>query len=198
VKKNKKNADTFENVEEVRESKEIKEIDINEKKDPEILEPETNISDTSQGSGSARAAEGKSLCDVCSELSDRLLRQAAEYDNYRKRTAKERLDLVPEITSGNVAAILPILDNVERALAAECSDPNYKKGIEMIHESFLAVLTNLGVEEIVSEDFDPAVHQAVQHVESDELESGKVAQVFQKGYKIGTRIVRFAMVAIVK
>jgi len=131
-------------------------------------------------------------------LRDQLLRQAAEYDNYRKRTAKERLELVPEITASNVTAFLPILDNIERALEAECSDPNYKKGIEMVHESFVTALTNLGVEEIAAEDFDPSVHQAVQHVESEELASGKIAATFQKGYKIGNRIIRFAMVSIAK
>jgi molecular chaperone GrpE len=128
-------------------------------------------------------------------LKEQLLRQAAEYDNYRKRTAREQLELTDRITAKNAEAFLPILDNIERALQADCSDSNYKKGIEMVYESFVSTLEKLGVEEITDDDFDPAVHQAVQHVE---LESGKVAQVFQKGYKIGTRIVRFAMVAIVK
>jgi molecular chaperone GrpE len=136
--------------------------------------------------------------DEVAQLKEQLLRQAAEYDNYRKRTAKERLDLVPEITASNVAQFLPVVDNIERALQAECSDENYKKGIEMIHVSITEALKNLGVEEIEEEDFNPAVHQAVQHVENDSLESGKVAEVFQKGYKIKNKIIRFAMVAIVK
>jgi molecular chaperone GrpE len=129
-------------------------------------------------------------------LKDQLLRQAAEYDNYRKRTAKERLELVPEITAKIAAEFLPVLDSLERALASECSDVNFRKGIEIIHESFTTTLTNLGVEEITQQDFDPSVHQAVQQVEHDELESGKVAEVFQKGYKIGNKIIRFAMVSI--
>jgi len=131
-------------------------------------------------------------------LKDQLLRQSAEYDNYRKRTARERIEMTPEITAKIVTEFLPVIDNIERALQAECSDENYKKGIEMIYSSFMGTLSQLGVEEIVEEDFDPAVHQAVQHVEHDGLESGKVAQVFQKGYKIGNKIIRFAMVAIVK
>ncbi|MCL2070921.1 MAG: nucleotide exchange factor GrpE [Oscillospiraceae bacterium] len=133
-------------------------------------------------------------------LKDRLLRQTAEYDNYRKRTAKERLELVPEITAGNIAEFLPVIDNIERALQAECSDENYKKGIEMIYGSFMQALQNLGVEEIASEaeTFEPSIHQAVQHIEHETLESGKIAEVFQKGYKIGNRIIRFAMVSIVK
>jgi len=131
-------------------------------------------------------------------LKDQLMRQAAEYDNYRKRTAKERMEQLPEITGDIVAKFLPVIDNIERALQAECSDDNYKKGIEMIYASFTETLKALGVEEITEEDFNPAVHQAVQHVDHDTLESGKVAQVFQKGYKIGNKIIRFAMVAIVK
>lgn len=131
-------------------------------------------------------------------LKDQLLRQAAEYDNYRKRTAKERLELVPEITAGNIAEFLPIADNIERALQAECSDANYKKGIEMIYESFKQAFKNLGVEEITGGDFDPSLHRAVQQVENDALESGAIAEVLQKGYKIGNRVIRFAMVATVK
>jgi molecular chaperone GrpE len=157
-------------------------------KEVEILEPED----------SGVEVEGKEQCPVCPELDDRLKRLGAEYDNYRKRTAKERLELVPEITAKNAAEFLPVLDNIERALEAECTDPAFRKGIEMIYESFVQTLVNLGVEEITEEDFNPSVHQAIQQIEHDELESGKVAQVFQKGYRIGERIIRFAMVAIVK
>jgi molecular chaperone GrpE len=142
--------------------------------------------------------QGKQEPSEIDILKDQLLRQAAEYDNYRKRTAKERLELVPEITAENVTHFLPVIDNIERALQAECTDENYKKGIEMIYDSFMQTLKNLGVEEITEEDFDPAIHQAVQQIEHDSLESGKVAEIFQKGYKIGNRIIRFAMVAIVK
>ncbi|MCL1789061.1 MAG: nucleotide exchange factor GrpE [Oscillospiraceae bacterium] len=164
-------------------SEEIPEVETTEMKEAEILE-----------SGS----EPKQELSEVDALKDQLLRQAAEYDNYRKRTAKERLELVPEITASNITEFLPVADNIERALLAECSDTNYKKGIEMIYDSFMQTLKNLGAEEITEEDFNPAVHQAVQQVEHDSLESGKVAEVFQKGYKIGNRVVRFAMVAIVK
>ncbi|MCL1823903.1 MAG: nucleotide exchange factor GrpE [Oscillospiraceae bacterium] len=132
------------------------------------------------------------------KLKDQLLRAMAEYDNYRKRTARERIELEADIKAKVVIEFLPMLDNLERALQADCKDENYKKGIELIKSSFLETLKNLGVEEITEEDFDPAVHQAVQHVEDEKLESGKVAQVFQKGYKIGNKIIRFAMVSIVK
>ena len=131
------------------------------------------------------------------KLKDQLMRNIAEYDNYRKRTAKERTELTPEITARIVTEFLPVMDNLERALQTECTDENYKKGVEMIRDAFSETLEKLGVERVPAEDFDPSVHQAVQQVESEELESGKIASVFQNGYRIGTRVIRFAMVAVV-
>lgn len=131
------------------------------------------------------------------KLKDQLMRNIAEYDNYRKRTAKERTELTPEITARIVTEFLPVMDNLERALQTECTDENYKKGVEMIRDAFCETLEKLGVERVPTEDFDPSIHQAVQQVESEELESGKIASVFQNGYRIGTRVIRFAMVAVV-
>lgn len=131
------------------------------------------------------------------KLKDQLMRNIAEYDNYRKRTAKERTELTPEITARIVTKFLPVMDNLERALQTECTDENYKKGVEMIRDAFSETLEKLGVERVPIEDFDPSIHQAVQQVESEELESGKIASVFQNGYRIGTRVIRFAMVAVV-
>ena len=124
----------------------------------------------------------------------------AEFDNYRKRTAKERMELSPEITARNLTEFSPVMDNLDRALAAECKDPDYKKGVEMIHESFVTALQNLGVEVIESDgaQFNPSYHQAVQQVEDDSKEEGTIAATFQKGYKIGEKVLRFAMVAVVK
>ena len=132
------------------------------------------------------------------KLKDQLMRNMAEYDNYRKRTAKERTELTPEITARVVGEFLPVLDNLERALAAETTDEKYKEGVKLIYDSFMGALDKLGVEKVQTEDFDPSVHQAVQQVQSDELESGKVASVFQNGYKIGTKVLRFAMVTVVQ
>ncbi|MCL2108741.1 MAG: nucleotide exchange factor GrpE [Oscillospiraceae bacterium] len=177
MKKSDKNngAETVEKDNTTVEQEEIQDIgEVDETAEPEIKLSETEI------------------------LQDRLLRAMAEYDNYRKRTAKERFELEGEITSKVITSFLPSVDNLERALQADCKDENYKKGIELIYSGFTAALEKLGVEEITAEDFDPALHQAVQHVDSDTLESGKVAEVFQKGYKIGNKVIRFAMVAIVK
>ena len=133
-------------------------------------------------------------------LKDQLMRNMAEYDNYRKRTARERIELQPEITAKVTGEFLTVLDGLERALQSECSDDNFKKGIEMLHENFISALQNLGVEEIPTDKgFDPSMHQAVQQVPAAEgQESGDISAVFQKGYKLGDRILRFAMVAVVQ
>ena len=133
-------------------------------------------------------------------LKDQLLRSMAEFDNYRKRTARERIELQPEITAKTVSEFLTVLDGLERALQSECSDENFKKGIEMLHENFISTLQKLGVEEIPADKgFDPSMHQAVQRLPAGEgQQSGDIASVFQKGYRLGDRILRFAMVAVVE
>ncbi len=90
------------------------------------------------------------------------------------------------------------MDNLERALTADCTDENYKNGVRMIYDSFMETLKNLGVEEIASDGaaFDPNYHQAVQRVEKSDVESGTVVQTFAKGYKIGEKVIRFAMVSV--
>ncbi len=131
-------------------------------------------------------------------MKDQLLRTMAEYDNFRKRAAKEKNDLRPIIISDVVKEFLPVMDNLTRALEAECTDVAYKQGVQMIDDSFLEILKKLGVEEIESDGaaFDPAMHQAVQRVAGTDKESGTVVTTFAKGYKIGDRVIRFAMVAV--
>ena len=129
---------------------------------------------------------------------DQFLRLAAEFDNYRKRTQKEK-----EASYGNgkadaVAKLLPVYDNLERALNQETADAAYKKGVEMTMNQLVSIFTSLGVEIFgnVGEPFDPNIHNAVMHIESDELEENTIATVFQKGFKIGDKVVRFAMVQV--
>ena len=170
----------------------------------EILE-EVSAEDTAEeaiDTPEAAAAEESASDKTAEELAavkEQLLRTMAEYDNYRKRAAKEKEELRPIIVSDVVKQFLPVMDNLTRALEAECSDPAYKQGVQMIDDSFLEILKNLGVEEIESDGakFDPTMHQAVQQVESDELESGTVAATFAKGYKIGDKVIRFAIVSVV-
>ena len=129
---------------------------------------------------------------------DAHLRQAAEYDNFRKRTVKEK-----EASYGNgkadaVAKLLPVYDNLERALNQPTEDAAYKKGVEMTMNELVKIFTGLGVEIFgnVGEEFDPNLHNAVMHIDSEELGENTIAMVFQKGFKIGDKVVRFAMVQV--
>ena len=129
---------------------------------------------------------------------DAHLRLAAEYDNFRKRTIKEK-----EASYGNgkadaVAKLLPVYDNLERALNQETSDAAYKKGVEMTMTELVKIFTGLGVEIFgeVGQEFDPNIHNAVMHIESEELGENTIAAVFQKGFKLGDKVVRFAMVQV--
>ncbi len=146
----------------------------------------------------AADSEAEKVAKELAAVKDQLLRTMAEYDNFRKRSAREKDALRAEIITNVTSKFLPVLDNLERALQTECSDTNYKKGVEMINDSFLETLKGLGVEEIQSDGapFDPNFHQAVQRVDNSELESGMVAQTFAKGYKIGDKVIRFAMVSV--
>ena len=129
---------------------------------------------------------------------DAHLRVAAEFDNFRKRTIKEK-----EASYGNgkadaVAKMLPIYDNLERALNQPTEDAAYKKGVEMTMNELVKIFTGLGVEIFgnVGDAFDPSLHNAVMHIESEELGENTIAAVFQKGFKIGDKVVRFAMVQV--
>lgn len=132
------------------------------------------------------------------EQKDKYMRLAAEYDNFRKRSAKERLDISATTIGNTVSEILPVFDNFERALNAETTDEKYKSGVEMIFNQFGEALKKLGVEIIdpLGETFDPNIANAVNQIEDDNLGENEVAQVFQKGYKIGDKIIRYAMVVV--
>ena len=132
------------------------------------------------------------------QLNDRYLRLMAEYENYRKRSTKEKSDIYPQATATAVEKFLPVLDNLERAAAFERTTEDFAKGFDMICQSFAGVLQSLGVEEIgeAGEAFDPILHNAVMHIEDDSLDKNVVAQVLQKGYKIGERVIRHAMVQV--
>ncbi|MCH5200422.1 MAG: nucleotide exchange factor GrpE [Oscillospiraceae bacterium] len=174
---------------------------MSKKKTPEAEEEVKETAEEAEETAEAVNDEEQDPKDKeIASLKDQLMRNMAEYDNYRKRTARERIELQPEITAKTVGEFLTVLDGLERALQSECSDENFKKGIEMLHENFISTLQNLGVEEIPTDKgFDPSMHQAVQQVPAaDGQESGDIASVFQKGYKLGDRILRFAMVAVVQ
>ena len=132
------------------------------------------------------------------EKEEQYLRLAAEYDNFRKRSQKEKEGIYQGAKSDAVAAFLPVYDNLERALKQETADEAYKKGVEMTMTGLKEILTKLGVEEIpaLGETFDPALHNAVMHVEDENAGENTVVDVFQAGFKLGEKVIRFAMVKV--
>lgn len=146
----------------------------------------------------ARADEMETLKQKNKELEDKLLRQMAEFDNFRKRTLKEKEEIGMVAKTKCISELLPVLDNFERALQTECGDADFKKGVEMIFASLKDTLTKMGVEEIEAEGqtFDPELHYAVSRVEDEALGENVVANVLQKGYKMGEKVIRHAMVAV--
>ncbi len=132
------------------------------------------------------------------EMRENYLRQVAEFDNYRKRTAKEKEETYTYALAKCITEFLPVMDNFERALSCETTDENYKKGVEMIYHQLGDMLKKMGVSEIAAEGepFDPNLHNAVSQKEDPDFGESTVCQVFQKGYAIGDRIIRHAMVVV--
>ena len=182
------------------ENKQTPETEVTEEtKAPEAEAPETETPET------AVPPEEAPKPDPVEELKAKLaaehenyLRLAAEYDNFRKRTQKERDALYTDIKAETVGKFLPVFDNLQRALKLETADEAYKKGVEMTMQGLLEIMGKLNVEVFgeVGEAFDPAIHNAVMHVEDDSLEENSIVEVFQKGFRLGDKVVRFAMVKV--
>lgn len=132
------------------------------------------------------------------ELDDRYKRILAEFENFKKRSSKEREGLYNSILSDVVEVILPVVDNLENAAKAETTDGSYKQGVELVLKQFKDVLKNKGVEEIkaIGETFDPELHEAVSSIQDDNLGEKEIAQEYRKGYKIGSRVIRHSMVVV--
>ena len=140
----------------------------------------------------------ESLAKLVSDGNDKYLRLAAEYDNYRKRTTKEKEGIYADAKLDTVKPFLDVADNLDRAVAQfEEGDP-HRQGMELICKQFAAVLEKLGVTEIeaLGQPFDPEKHNAVMHIEDESFGENTVAEVFQKGYQMGDKVVRFAMVKV--
>ena len=132
------------------------------------------------------------------ELTDRYKRVLAEFENYKKRSQKERENLYNSILADVVETMLPVLDNLENAAKVETKDEDYKKGIELVLKQFKDVLKSKGVEEIktVGETFDPELHEAVSSIQDENLGEKEIAQEYRKGYKIGSKVIRHYMVVV--
>lgn len=129
---------------------------------------------------------------------DRLKRIMAEFDNFKKRNAKEREMLYNSILGDVVCKLLPVLDNLEKAESAETKDENYKKGIDLVLKQYIDVLTSFGVTQIesVGKTFDPELHEAVSMVQDETLGEKEIKEEFRKGYKLGDKVIRHAMVTV--
>ena len=168
---------------------------------PETEETELTVEDTNPETPPEAAPEAPKAPEVNWEEKykaehDTYLRLAAEFDNFRKRTAKEKDQSYGNGKSDAIVKLLPIYDNLERALNQPTEDAAYKKGVELTMNELVKILTGLGVEIFGApgDAFDPALHNAVMHIEDESLGENVIAQVFQKGFKLGDKIVRFAMV----
>ncbi len=174
------NVEVQENTEEVKEEKEVK----NEAK------KESKVEDLKQ---LLKAEKEKS-----DEYFEHLKRNMAEFDNFKKRISKEKDMMYNTICSDIVAELLPVLDNFDKALNSETTDESYKNGMVMIYNQLIETLQKQGVEEIeaLNKVFDPNIHEAVMHVEDEQFGEKEVIEVFRKGYKIGDKIIRHAMVKV--
>ena len=132
------------------------------------------------------------------ELDDRYKSILAEFENFKKRSAKEREGLYNSILSDVIEVILPVVDNLENAAKVETKDESYKQGVELVLKQFKDVLTSKGIEEIkaVGETFDPSLHEAVGSVQDDTKGEKEIVQEYRKGYKIGNRVIRHSMVVV--
>ena len=174
-----------------------------EPQQPEEVPEEAAPQETQAGQSQAETpdpllTELESLKNQVAQQEDKFLRLAAEYDNYRRRTAKEKESIWSEAKADAAVAFLPVYDNLERALKQETADEAFKKGVEMTMTQLKEILAKLGIEEIpaLGATFDPNFHNAVMHVEDESAGENTIVDVFQAGFKSGDKVIRFAMVKV--
>lgn len=172
-------------------------------KPPEAEATESQEAKSEDTKSEPSAGDGSAAADDCAAKvqaeHDRYLRLAAEYDNYRKRSARERESIYSDVRADTVTKFLPVYDNLVRALEQSTADEAYRKGVEMIMTQFKDILGRLGVTEIesVGQTFDPALHNAVMHDVDEEQGENIIVQELQKGFRMGDKVIRFAMVKVV-
>ena len=164
----------------------------------ENLEQEVEETTAEPQQEAPQAEAAPQVDEKLAQAEEKYLRLAAEYDNYRKRTAKEKESAWTSAKAQTVAAFLPVYDNLERALKQQTADEAYAKGVEMTMKGLQDALSGLGVEQIpaLGETFDPNRHNAVMHVEDDAAGENTVVEVFQQGFTCGDKVIRFAMVKV--
>ena len=142
--------------------------------------------------------EAKPQSGELAAMNDKYLRLCAEYDNFRKRSQKEKDAIYTDVRANTLISFLPVYDNLVRALNQPTEDEAYKKGVEMIMSQFKATMEKLGVTEMdcLGQKFDPAFHNAVMHVDDEEKGENEIVEVFQQGFMLGDKVIRFAMVKV--
>lgn len=178
-------------------NKKEKDTEKKPKQKAQAKEETSKANETEEKEEDVKKEEKDPVQQELDDTKDRLLRLTAEYSNYKRRSEKEKQDAYVYAKSDTIKALLPVIDNLERALANEIKDYDaLKKGVEMTFDNLTAILETLGVEVFgePGDIFDPNLHNAVMHVEDEEHKNGEIVDVFQKGYKIGDKIVRPAMV----
>ena len=166
---------------------------------------ETSVPETDEAAEPAEADPAQELRDQLEQAKkelagekDKYLRLLAEYDNYRKRSARERDNIYADVKADTLVKLLPVFDNLERAVAHPTADEAYRKGVEMTFNQFLEVLKAMGVTpiEALGETFDPTLHNAVMHIEDPEKGVQEIVAELQKGFKMGDRVIRFSVVQV--
>lgn len=165
------------------------------KKDKERDKEKENLQDAAD----SFAKEAMRLAEELATEKEKYMRILAEYDNFRKRSQRERESVYTDVRADTVTRFLPVYDNLERALKQETSDEAYAKGIDMIMTQLKELMTKLGVTEIEASEgtsFDPELHNAVMHVDDDSVGDNVIVEEFQKGFKLGDKVIRFSVVKV--
>ncbi|MCI6560466.1 MAG: nucleotide exchange factor GrpE [Ruminococcus sp.] len=195
------NTDSTENIDEIQETAPDTE---NTQTDTEPVPADSSASEEALDEDDAAseyndlALKTEELENALSEANDKYVRLFAEYDNYRKRTSKEKTETYNNALSKCIENILPVVDSFERSVESECTDENFKNGMKMIFNQLKDILSKMNVTEVeaLGKEFNPNVHNAISQQDGTDYASGYVCMVYQKGYKMGDKLIRPAMVAV--
>ena len=178
-------------------SKKDQEEKNDETKTPETASGEPAVEETDPAEEASEPTEAEKLQAQLSEANDKYLRMLAEYDNYRRRSQKERENIYADVRADTVKKLLPVYDNLLRAVAGETNE-DARKGMEAILTQFTTILTSLGVTaiEAVGKKFDPALHEALLHIEDEKYGEGEIVLELERGFKLGDKVIRFSKVQV--
>ena len=163
-----------------------------------VTEPEAPEKEAEAAKAPAEPTELEKALKAQAQEHDQYLRLAAEYDNFRKRSQREKDAIYQNAVADTAKKLLPVYDNLERALKNDTTDEAFKKGVEMTMTELLKIMEGLGIKPFgaAGEPFDPEKHNAVMHIDDESMEENSIAEVFQSGFTLGERVIRFAMVKV--